>query len=73
MHLLHLQREILNSAQFTMTTTNLSVVGSGPIWAPANADHKLSDSMLLEQTWKTIEGTSGRYKNLDNLFLADAW
>jgi len=60
MHLLYLQREILSFVQFTMTTTNLSVVGSGPIWAPANAKHKLSDSMLVEQTWETIEGTSGR-------------
>jgi len=43
-----------------MTTTNLSVVGSGPIWAPASAGDELSDSMLFKQTWETIEGTSGR-------------
>lgn len=39
------------SPQLTMTTTNRSVVGSGPIWAPANAEDKLSGSILLEETW----------------------
>lgn len=55
-----------------MTTTNLSVVGSGPIWAPENIEDKVSDDMLLKQIWETIEDKSGRYKNLDSLFLADA-
>jgi hypothetical protein len=54
-------------------STNMFVVGSSPICAHANTDHKLSVNMLLEQTWETIEGTSDRYKKQDDLFLADTW
>jgi len=35
-------------------------------------EDKPSDSMLFRQTSEPVEGTSGRYKNLDSLFLADA-
>jgi hypothetical protein len=45
-----------------MTTTNLSVFGSGPIWAPENIEDKVSENMLLKQTWETIQDRSGRYK-----------
>ena len=60
-----------SSRELTVMTTNLSVVGSGPIWAPAQG--------LLQKLIKFIQRSDGIHQQwvihlsrLDNLSLVNA-